>query len=63
MHVSTRSVNSMAGFPEAGSYTESGHQAQLPSPGSLTAFVIFTEGPGPLKIAANELVLPKEQKT
>jgi hypothetical protein len=32
MHVSTRSVNSMAGFPEAGRYTEIGHEAQLPFP-------------------------------
>jgi hypothetical protein len=32
IHVSTRSVNSMAGFPEAGTYTEIGHEAQLPFP-------------------------------
>lgn len=32
----------MAGFPEAGNYTEIGHDAKAAGPGSLIPFVLHT---------------------
>ena len=47
MHVNTRSVNSMAGFPEAGNRAEIGHDhEELAGPVSLFPCVIHNKGPG-----------------
>jgi hypothetical protein len=46
MHFNIRSVNSMAGFPRAGKYTEIGHRfLWLAGPGSLSPFVMHHKGP------------------
>ncbi len=39
----------MAGFPEAGTYTEIGYEMQAAGPGSLIPFVMHTKGPGRAK--------------
>jgi len=45
----------MAGFPETRSYTESGHEAQMPFP--VPSFPRDTpRGPGRTKDAANQII-------